>query len=203
MPRPVARPTNNWTIGDTIADERAVDSEGQTRSLSEIAAGGRLLLFVYRGCWCAFCLHRLGEYRWLAPEFAKLDVRLAALSVDQPEDAARTASRLYLPFPVLCDPSRAIITAWGLRNDDDMQTAFPATFLFDASRRLEFCSVDDSYATAKGRDVLEHCRRLVRGEQATGTLRRVLRIPGVRDWLYAWRDELRLRWRRVAARSTT
>lgn len=200
MPRLPARPTNSWHLGDVIDDVTTVGCDGSHRSLRELAAGRRLLLFVYRGCWCAFCLHRLGEYRRLAPTFEALGVQLAALSVDLPEDAMRTFQRLRLPFPLQCDPERAVIKPWGLLNTDDFQTAFPATFLFTADLRLEFISIDDSYATAKGDDVLAHCRALVRGEQPSNALRRVFRLPGVRDWLRGWRDEVRLRWRQIGAR---
>lgn len=173
-----------------------LSSDARLVPLSSYAATGPLLIFVYRGSWCSFCLRRLADYRERANAFAKVGITLVALSVDTTEASTRLHRLLKLPFALLCDPSRAVVSAWGLLNTDEFGTAFPATMLLDAQLTIRFLSIDDSYATARVDDVLDVCRALVRGESRTTTLRRVFRLPGLAWWIRGARNEVTLRWHR-------
>lgn len=195
------RPTNAWQVGDHIDDATILDSRGKVRTLAEFAQAGWLLIFVYRGCWCAFCLQRLAKYRDRYAQFRQWGVHMVALSVDTPADTARMNAILQLPFPLLCDPERTLIRSWGLLNADDFHTAFPATFLVDRNRQLRFTSVDDTYATARVEDVLALCISLRKGEVPSLTIGRYFTMPMPQWWLHGWRSEMRLRWSRRNAKN--
>ncbi len=191
--------------GGVLSDVHVMDCDGASAPLCHYAHGGMLLLIVYRGSWSAFCLKRLADYRDNAARFQALGVQLAAFSTDTPEVASRMRASLELPFPVLCDPDRALLSDWDLVNAHRMRTAHPATLLIDASRAVRFVSIDDSYATARVPDVLERCRALLSGQRPVADVQRVLRIPGLVWWVQGARDEIALRWRasravRAAAR---
>jgi peroxiredoxin len=63
-----------------------------------------------------------------------------AVSVDEPPDTAALLDRLAgegtpLAFPLLCDPSRAAVKAFGV-HDRDHDIALPAIVLLDAQGRV-------------------------------------------------------------------
>ena len=70
---------------------------------------------------------------------------VAALSADAPPAAQKLRLELGLPFPLLCDPERAVITAWGLLNTKEHGgIAYPAVFVLDADLRIRYRSLDDT-----------------------------------------------------------
>lgn len=171
-----------------LPDVVVMDSDGKSAPLSSHAQGGMLLLFVYRGSRCAFCLQRLADYRDRIDAFEKIGVKIVALSPDLQDASGRVKQNGELPFPLLCDPDRALVSAWKLPNARDMRTAIPATFLVDAALRVRFTSLDDGFAAVSVADVLAHCRSLLRGQRPCAPPKRVFRIPGFRWWLSGARD---------------
>ena len=181
--------------GDVLCDAVVMDSDGEFATLSSHAQGGMLLVFVYRGSRCAFCLRRLADYRDRIQAFEKIGVKIVALSVDTPEVSTRMKELVKLPFTLLCDSERTLISAWQLLNVREPRTASPATLLLDAALRVRFATLDDGYAAATVDDVLVHCKALMRGQKPRAQPRRVFRIPGLMWWIRGARDEWRLRTR--------
>lgn len=192
MPAVVGTPPRE---GDMLPDAVVVDSEGARAPLSSHAQGGMLLVFAYRGSRCAFCLQRLADYRDRVAQFEKIGIKIVALSPDGPEVSARVRHGAELPFPVLCDPERELMSTWRLLNARDMRTGMPATLLVDAALRVRFTSLDDGYAAASVDDVLAHCQSLMRGQRPCAP-KRVFRVPAIRWWIRGARDY----WRAATAR---
>ena len=87
----------------------------------------------------------MAEYR--DRDFAALGVHLVALSVDDPTRAEAMRAQLKLPFPVLCDCERKVITEWGLLNAKEKGgIAYPAVFVIDRDRTVRFLSQDRTAA---------------------------------------------------------
>jgi peroxiredoxin len=85
----------------------------------------------------------LAEYGRRFSELAELGFGLAAVSVDTPDRSRALAEQLDLPFPLLCDPSRDTVRAFGLLNAAEKGgIAFPATFVLDRDRVVRFRSLD-------------------------------------------------------------
>jgi peroxiredoxin len=85
----------------------------------------------------------LAGYRDRQAELDELGVGLAALSVDPPERSRALAEQLGLRFPLLCDPRREVVEAWGRFNRKEQGgIAYPATFVLDTSRKVRFRSLD-------------------------------------------------------------
>jgi peroxiredoxin len=94
----------------------------------------------------------LAEYR--DQDFAAAGARIAALSVDDPARAEMMRTQLALPFTLLCDTQRQVITAWGLLNTREKGgIAFPAVFVLDGSRTVRYRSLDRT-ATRVGTDAV-------------------------------------------------
>ncbi|MEO7361595.1 MAG: redoxin domain-containing protein [Gemmatimonadaceae bacterium] len=177
-------------VGDQLTDISVLTSQSTRTSLSALSGDGFLLVFVYRGCWCAFCLRRLVDFRDRINAFGRTRIRIAALSTDEPAAATRMKDRLKLPFELLCDPGAALVTSWHLQNARDRGTARPAAVLIDATQRVRWVSQDDGYSAASVDDVLRQCAAVVRGDSLASDAPRRLRIPGVAWWLRAARNEL-------------
>ncbi len=85
----------------------------------------------------------MAEYRDRFAELTSLGLGLAALSVDGKEPSRALADQQKLPFPLLCDPSREVVQAYGLYNRAEKGgIAYPATFVLDRDRRVRFRSLD-------------------------------------------------------------
>jgi hypothetical protein len=78
----------------------------------------------------------LAGFRDRFAQLTSLGVGLAALSVDTPERSSALTKQLGLPFPLLCDPARVVVEAWGLLNRNEKGgIAYPATFVIDTEAR--------------------------------------------------------------------
>jgi peroxiredoxin len=89
----------------------------------------------------------LAEYADRSAELASLGLGLAALSVDTAPRSHALAEQLRLPFPLLCDPGREVVAAWGLFNREEKGgIAYPATFVLDRDRTVRFRSLDRTAA---------------------------------------------------------
>jgi peroxiredoxin len=85
----------------------------------------------------------LAGYRDRFTELTALGMGLSALSVDPPERSRALAEQLHLPFPLLCDPARQVVEAYGLFNREEKGgIAYPATFVLDRDRTVRFRSLD-------------------------------------------------------------
>lgn len=80
-------------------------------------------------------------------EFERLGVTLVALSVDGPDESSGVAAEQNLPFRILCDVDRAVITSFGLLHESGGQTgdiAIPALALIGPDRRILWRHVSTS-----------------------------------------------------------
>jgi thioredoxin-dependent peroxiredoxin len=85
----------------------------------------------------------LAEYRDHYREFRQAGADLAAVSVDEPEKSEGVRERLKLPFPILCDTKRALLTAWGILNEKERGgIAIPSIFVVDRDLSVRFASID-------------------------------------------------------------
>jgi peroxiredoxin len=130
----------------------------------------------------------LADYR--DRDFAGLGARIAALSVDEPVRAEAMRVQLGLPFTVLCDPERAVVTAWGLLNTREHGgIAYPAVFVIDRDRVVRYRSLDRTAARVSAEAVLAFLRGGMH-EPAEPPRRRTI-WPGIGGFVAAFRSALR------------
>jgi peroxiredoxin len=68
---------------------------------------------------------------------------VVALSVDPPQQSKELKAQLGLPFRLLCDPEKKVVTAWGLLNSREKGgIAYNAAFGFDRDGRVVYRSLD-------------------------------------------------------------
>jgi peroxiredoxin Q/BCP len=124
----------------------------------------------------------LAEYRNRHEDFRQLGVEVAALSADSPEASERLRGQLRLPFPLLCDPERQVITSWGLLNPKQHGgIAYPAVFVLDPGLSVRYRSLDGTAARIHSGSLLEFLRTS-NSDRPARPPRRVPIITGLADW---------------------
>jgi peroxiredoxin len=147
-------------VGDEAADVELLDERRRPVRLSELWAKGPLVVVFYRGDWSMPCRRQLAAYRDETLAFRKAGARLCAISVDEPPVSAFLRAERGLAFPLLCDPSRAAVDAWGLlERTAHGGAARPATFVIDRAGRVRSRSLDADERRASPEAMLYFVRR--------------------------------------------
>ncbi len=125
----------------------------------------------------------MAEYRDRFAELSSLGLGLAALSVDEPERSRALAEQLQLRFPLLCDPGREVVRAYGLLNEKEKGgIAYPATFVLDRERTVRFRSLDRTASRVNLEALFTFLRSgITSAPPATPARSRVRPTP--RDWM--------------------
>jgi peroxiredoxin len=123
------------------------------------AAGFGVVLF-YRGSWCPYCNAQLRAFQRATDTLAELDVRVAALSVDDEATTADLIAKHHLSFPVgHSADARALSELTGAFVNDDPLYLQSTGFVLDPEGKV-IVSVYSSGAI--GRLVPEDVAGLVR-----------------------------------------
>ena len=163
-------PVEAVAVGVIVADARLVGLDGQIVSLFSVTAGRPAVLVFYRGAWCPYCNITLRTYeRELRPELDRLGVVLVAISPQTPDGSSAAVQGGELNFPVLSDPSNALVRALGIvtepsaaarvahtelgfnvadsNADSTAGIPFPTVLIIDADRTVRFADVHVDYTT--------------------------------------------------------
>jgi peroxiredoxin len=115
-------PGTGLAVGEHVPDVQALDLAGKTVRLADLVAKGPLLLVFYRGGWCPYCNYEIHEMTVAFPQYQKRGVLPVAISVDIPEEGAKTNATYTIPFPVLSDSKLSVIDAFHVANHVDDAT---------------------------------------------------------------------------------
>ncbi len=163
-------PVNAVKIGDVVADATLIGLDAQAVNLFTVTAGRPAVLVFYRGAWCPYCNITLRTYeRDLRPELDRLGVALVAISPQTPDASSAAVAGGELNFPVLSDPSNALVRALGIitepsadarvahtalgfdvadsNADSTGDIPFPTVLIIDADNTVRFADVHVDYTT--------------------------------------------------------
>jgi peroxiredoxin len=130
----------------------------------------------------------LAEHARRYDELAGLGFGLAAISVDVVERSRALADQLQLPFPLLCDPGRDVVRAYGVFNEQEKAgIAYPSTFAIDRDRVVRFRSLDRTTSRVD----LDGLFEFLRGGTAPSEPPRATISPGLRGFGRALKNMLR------------
>jgi peroxiredoxin len=94
--------------------------DGSTLTVPDAFAGGFGVLLCYRGSWCPYCNAQLRAFERAKDTLAELDLKVAALSVDDQETTAALVAKHKLTFPVgHSADARAVADLTGAFVNDD------------------------------------------------------------------------------------
>jgi peroxiredoxin len=86
--------------GDAFPEITLTIPGGQTITVPDAFSGHFGVLLFYRGSWCPYCNAQLRAFQRAGTALADLDVRIAALSVDDEASTAGLIAEHGLTFPV-------------------------------------------------------------------------------------------------------
>ncbi|MDA0562911.1 thioredoxin-dependent thiol peroxidase [Streptomonospora sp. S1-112] len=123
--------------GDTAPDFTLTADDGGKVSLSEVLAGGkRVVLYFYPAAMTPGCTTEACDFRDSLGDFSGADVAVLGVSPDAPERLARFREQEGLTFPLLSDPDKTVLRAYGAFGEKKnygrvVQGVIRSTFVID------------------------------------------------------------------------
>lgn len=101
--------------GDTAPDFTLPDADGKEVRLSEVLAstGKRVVLYFYPAAMTPGCTTEACDFRDNLRDFDGAGLTVLGISPDAPERLARFRDKEGLTFPLLGDPDKGVLTAYG------------------------------------------------------------------------------------------
>lgn len=98
--------------GDPAPRFALVADDGSTVSLADLR-GSKVVLYAYPAAMTPGCTTQACDFRDDRAVFAAAGYRVLGLSPDSPEKLARFRAAERLTFPLLSDPSKQVLAAYG------------------------------------------------------------------------------------------
>ncbi|MEU4774313.1 peroxiredoxin [Micromonospora sp. NPDC023644] len=102
-------------VGDVVADFELPDETGTPRRLSELLAGGPVVLFFYPAAMTRGCTAESCHFRDLAAEFAAVGATRVGISRDPVAKQAEFSRRHGFDYPLLSDADGVVADLFGVR----------------------------------------------------------------------------------------
>ena len=127
--------------GDKAPDFTLPDDTGSRVALADYR-GRRLVLYVYPVAMTPGCTTQACDFRDSLDALHAAGVEVVGLSPDQPDKLAAFRARDHLTFPLLSDPDKATLTAYGAWGDKmlygkTVTGVIRSTFVIDADGTIE------------------------------------------------------------------
>ncbi|CRK49190.1 putative Peroxiredoxin [Rhodococcus sp. RD6.2] len=144
------RPTSSLTIvtdnirlapGDTAPDFTLPDADGNDVALADYR-GRKVVVYFYPAASTPGCTKQACDFRDNLAELNEAGIDVIGISPDKPAKLAKFRDNEELTFPLLSDPERATLTAWGAFGEKTMygkkvQGVIRSTFLIDENGKVE------------------------------------------------------------------
>ncbi|MGQ0467846.1 MAG: thioredoxin-dependent thiol peroxidase [Sporichthyaceae bacterium] len=127
--------------GDTAPPFTLNDAAGKPVSLSDFA-GGRVILYVYPAAMTPGCTKQACDFRDNIARVSAAGYTVLGVSPDAPAKLAKFRDRDAVPFPLLSDPSKDVLLAYGAYGEKTMygktvQGVIRSTFVIDGKGQIE------------------------------------------------------------------
>jgi peroxiredoxin Q/BCP len=127
--------------GDPAPDFTLPDADGKPVSLSDFR-GRRVIVYFYPAASTPGCTTEACDFRDNLAELNGAGVDVLGVSPDKPSKLASFRDAEGLTFPLLADPDKQVLTAWGAFGEKQMYGktvtgVIRSTFLVDAEGNLE------------------------------------------------------------------
>ncbi|HEX3946367.1 MAG TPA: peroxiredoxin [Acidimicrobiales bacterium] len=122
--------------GTQVPDFELPDQDGQPRRLTDLLAGGPVVLFFYPAAMTYGCTKESCHFRDLAAEFAAVGAQRVGISADRVEKQKQFADKHTFDFPLLSDTDRVVAGQFGVRRPLAKLGNRRTTFVIDTDRTL-------------------------------------------------------------------
>jgi peroxiredoxin Q/BCP len=116
-------------IGDRAPDFDLKDETGTSRSLTDLLAGGPVVLYFYPQAMTPGCTKESCHFRDLASEFKEAGAQRVGISADKVEKQQQFSTKYNFDFPLLSDPDKSVAKAYGVRRGPSVIPNKRATFV--------------------------------------------------------------------------
>ena len=103
---------NRLNVGDSAPAFALADDAGNTVSLADYA-GQRVLVYFYPRANTPGCTKEACDFRDSLEQLNDLNIAVVGISPDKPEALAKFRADHELNFPLLSDPDKSVMTAYG------------------------------------------------------------------------------------------
>ena len=103
---------NRLNVGDTAPAFALAEDAGNTVSLADYA-GQRVLVYFYPRANTPGCTKEACDFRDSLEQLNDLNISVVGISPDKPEALAKFRADHELNFPLLSDPDKSVMTAYG------------------------------------------------------------------------------------------
>ena len=133
--------TTRLKPGDPAPDFTLPDADGKPVSLADLR-GRRVIVYFYPAASTPGCTTEACDFRDNLGELNDAGVDVLGISPDAPAKLAKFRDAEGLTFPLLSDPDKQVLTAWGAYGEKQMygktvQGVIRSTFLVDPEGRVE------------------------------------------------------------------
>jgi thioredoxin-dependent peroxiredoxin len=133
--------TDRLQPGDPAPDFTLSDDTGAAVSLSDFA-GRRAVVYVYPAAMTPGCTTQACDFRDSLDALHAAGIDVVGVSPDKPAKLARFREKEGLTFPLLSDPDKSVLTAYGAFGEKTMYGktvvgVIRSTFVIDPDGRIE------------------------------------------------------------------
>lgn len=132
--------TTRLTPGDKAPAFTLPDADGNNVSLADYR-GRRVIVYFYPAASTPGCTKQACDFRDNLGDFTTAGLNVIGISPDKPEKLATFRDAQGLTFPLLSDPDREVLTAWGAYGEKQMygktvQGVIRSTFVVDEDGKI-------------------------------------------------------------------
>ncbi|MCB1286381.1 MAG: thioredoxin-dependent thiol peroxidase [Mycobacterium sp.] len=133
--------TARLEAGDKAPAFSLPDADGNTVKLSDYK-GRKVIVYFYPAASTPGCTKEACDFRDNLAELNDSGIDVVGISPDKPEKLAKFRDAQSLTFPLLSDPDKKVLTAWGAFGEKKMygktvQGVIRSTFLVDEKGTIE------------------------------------------------------------------
>jgi peroxiredoxin Q/BCP len=132
--------TPRLEVGDTAPGFSLPDADGNTVSLSDFR-GRKVIVYFYPAASTPGCTKQACDFRDNLAELDGAGLAVVGISPDKPAKLAKFRDAEGLTFPLLSDPDKEVLTAWGAFGEKKMygktvQGVIRSTFVVDEDGKI-------------------------------------------------------------------
>jgi peroxiredoxin Q/BCP len=133
--------TTRLAPGDKAPDFALADDTGATVRLKDFR-GERVILYVYPAALTPGCTTQACDFRDSLASLQAAGFQVLGLSPDKPEKLAKFRAAEHLTFPLLSDPDKEVLAAYGAFGEKQLYGktvvgVIRSTFVIDAKGKVE------------------------------------------------------------------
>ncbi|WP_255788468.1 thioredoxin-dependent thiol peroxidase [Mycobacteroides abscessus] len=153
--------TKRLEVGDKAPAFTLLDADGKKVSLSSYK-GRKVIIYFYPAAMTPGCTKQACDFRDSLAELNEAGLDVIGISPDKPEKLAKFRERDGVNFPLLSDPDKTTLTAYGAFGEKKLygkivEGVIRSTFVVDEKGNIEVAqyNVKAAHTTTKIRKILE------------------------------------------------